>query len=160
MLHRVSLLARPSVVVAALALAMLQVAAPGQSRVHERPGSVGDPSPAAPSAATVFSTVVDGRVLGPDGAPAAGAVVVTSAGGQVVSDAGRRVLARGAVAGEVIERPRHGRTRLRHRESGWQRAGGRVGALGRHVGRHDRSAGGIDVPAELAADVWWPARCR
>ena len=44
---------------------------------------VADDSGLQESAPTVFV----GRVLGPDGAPASGAVVVTSAGGQVVTDA-------------------------------------------------------------------------
>ena len=85
-------LARVPFHVVALGLLSLQGPVRGQVDAH---GRLGPDSPSVhvgqagdeTSTPVVAPTVFVGRVLGPDGAPAAGAVVVTGAGGQTVTNA-------------------------------------------------------------------------
>jgi hypothetical protein len=92
MLRFVSVLARVSFVFVGLSLLTLQGSVRGQNvapgeldaslRVMHADGAI-DAATTVESARTVFV----GRVIEPDGTPAVGAVVVTSAGGQAVTDA-------------------------------------------------------------------------
>jgi hypothetical protein len=92
MLRINSALGRVSVVFVGLSLLALQgsvrgqVVAPGELdaslRVMHADGAINEVT-----TPEVAATVIVGQVIGPDGAPAAGAVVVSSAGGQAVTDA-------------------------------------------------------------------------
>ena len=66
-----------------LALGLLTFGGSTQAQIER----VGAPDAAARRVAPSVPTVFSGRVVGPDGAAVAGAVVVTSAGGQAVSAA-------------------------------------------------------------------------
>jgi len=77
-------------IAASLGLLLVPVGTRAQSRQPEFAESGGIDLSTAPTVATCEQsapTVFVGRVLGPGGAPASGAVVVTSAGGQAVTNA-------------------------------------------------------------------------
>jgi len=77
--------ARRTLLATCLAAVVLAVPRPAQGNAPSEAGATRDPV-ASPGASAVF----EGTVLAPDGAPARGAVVVSSAGGRAVTDASGR----------------------------------------------------------------------